>query len=315
MKSSQNVKVVVIVPAFNEELTIQKVVQDFLDVEIVSGVVVVDNKSTDQTSSLVKKMPEYGSRLKLITETKQGKGFAIRRAFRLVDADYYVMVDADDTYLAIDLLALYETCHTNEFDMVVGNRLANQVYADQNTRPLHNFGNLLIKRIINYLYKSDVQDILSGFRVFNRDFVKNYPIQANGFELETEMTLFALDKNYSMIDIPISYKERPAGSVSKLNTFADGRRILFAIVRIYRLYQPLRFFGGLSLLFYTAGLLFGIPAISDYLYYRYVYHLPLTLLASTLVLVGTISLVTAFILDAIADSSDKNFEMNRLGRR
>lgn len=305
-------RIAVIIPAYNEELTIVQTITDFRESSLIDEIFVIDNNCTDGTVAAVKNMPDFGINLHLMYERKQGKGAAIRRAFREVNADYYVMVDGDSTYSAKDLPNLLYYALNEKYDMVVGNRHANAVYHEQNKRRYHNFGNRLVQKILNSLYSQKIEDILSGYRVFTKEFVKNYPIRAQGFELETEMSLHALDRNYSIIDVPIEYRDRPEGSASKLRTFSDGKKILMAILRIYRFYQPLKFFGFLAGMSYLIGIFLGMPALLDYVEFRYVYHLPLAVLGSTFAVLGTLMLITAIILDALADSDYKAFEANRL---
>ena len=228
-----------------------------------------------------------------------------------MDVDFYVMVDADSTYSSNDLHKLLNIAKSDNIDLVTGNRLANRVYVEQNSRRFHNFGNHLIKKIINQLYGSNLEDILSGYRVMSRSFVKGFPIQARGFELETEITLHALDRGYSMAEVPISYLPRPDGSESKLRTFYDGRKIIFRIVKIYRIFQPMKFFGFISFSLFTAAVCFGYKPVNDFIRFEYVYHVPLAILSSSLMVLSSLALMTAFILDAVADLSTKNFEMHQ----
>jgi glycosyltransferase involved in cell wall biosynthesis len=308
---NNNPIIVVIIPAFNEASTINATVNSFLELDNISKIVVVDNNSSDGTSELVRSMSLANPRVLSLKEIKQGKGFAIRKAFREIDADYYVMVDADLTYSSNDLEKLIRVARKEQIDLVVGNRIANQVYANQNSRRFHNVGNILIRNIINNLYKSDLQDILSGYRVMSRSFVRGLPIQSRGFELETEMTLHALERGCSIAEVPILYSPRPKGSESKLRTFYDGRKIIIRIFKIFRMYQPLRFFGFASLTLFTAAVLTGIKPINDYIDYRYVYHVPLAILSSSLTVLAVLTLMTAFILDAVADLGAKNFEIHQ----
>lgn len=306
-----NPNIVVVIPVFNEVSTIEPTVNSFLELDNISKIVVVDNNSSDGTSDLVRNMSLTNPRVLGLKEIKQGKGFAIRKAFQNIDADYYVMVDGDSTYSSSDLQKLIEFSRRENIDLVVGNRIANNVYVNQNSRRFHNFGNYLIPKIINKLYKSDLQDIFSGYRVMTRQFVQGFPVQSRGFELETEITLHALDRGCSIVEVPISYFPRPAGSESKLRTFYDGRKIVIRIFKIYRIFQPLRFFGFTSLAFFAAAILAGIRPINDYVDHHYVYHVPLAILSSSLMILACLTLMTAFILDAVADLSTKNFEMSQ----
>jgi glycosyltransferase involved in cell wall biosynthesis len=303
--------IAVVVPAYNEVNTLEATIRPFMDLNIVSKVVVVDNNSNDGTLELVEDLVSKHSKLTVLRELKQGKGYAVRRAFRAITADFYVLVDADSTYSANDFLKLLTVSLKEEVDLVVGNRHADSVYANQNLRRFHNLGNKMIKRIINKLYSSSLEDILSGYRIMTWSFVKNFPIQSRGFELETEITLHALDRGYSIAEVPISYYPRPDGSSPKLRTFHDGSRILFRIFKIYRIFQPLRFFGSISCIFFTAALAFGYQPLSDYIKFQYVFHVPLAVLSSSFIVLSALALMTAFILDAVADLSAKNFETSK----
>jgi glycosyltransferase involved in cell wall biosynthesis len=301
----------VIIPAFNEVATVGATINSFTAELEVTHVVVVDNNSHDGTLELVQGLAKVNPKLMVLREIKQGKGYAVRKAFRNIDADFYVMVDADSTYSSDDLHKLLNIAKADNIDLVTGNRLANRVYVEQNSRRFHNFGNHLIRKIINQLYGSNLEDILSGYRVMSRSFVKGFPIQARGFELETEITLHALDRGYSMAEVPISYLSRPDGSESKLRTFYDGRKIIFRIVKIYRIFQPLKFFGFISFGLFAAAIYFGYKPIHDFVKYSYVYHVPSAILSSALMILASLALMTAFILDAVADLSTKNFEMHQ----
>ena len=309
LNDASNPRVVVVIPAFNEVTTVVDTLKPFLEHKDVSKVVFVDNNSDYGTLELVRGMQQQHLNLIILRELKQGKGFAIRKAFQSIDADFYVMVDADATYSANDLHELLVVAQNESAGLVVGNRLANSVYANQNSRRFHNFGNHLIKNLINKLYKASLEDILSGYRVMTKSFVEGFPILSRGFELETEITLHALDRGYSIVEVPISYFPRPEGSESKLRTFYHGRKILLRIIKIYRIFQPLRFFGFLSLIFFLAAIISGYKPLSDFVNFQFVYHVPLAVLSSSLMVLASLALMTAFILDAVADLSTKNFEI------
>ena len=279
----RKVNVVVVIPAFNEVTTAEATIKSFLELQQVSQVVFVDNNSNDGTLQVVLEIQRMNPKLIVIRELRQGKGFAIRKAFQTVNADYYVMVDADSTYSPNDLNRMMDAAMNENVDLVVGNRLANSVYANQNSRPFHNFGNHLIKRIINKLYGAALEDILSGYRVMSKRFVEGFPI-------------------------PVSYLPRPNGSESKLRTFYHGRKILLRILKIYRIFQPMRFFGFASLLLFAFALFFGYKPLYDFIQFQYVYHVPLAVLSSSLIVLSALTLMTAFILDSVADLGRKNFE-------
>ncbi len=307
----ENPTLAVLIPAFNEVTTVATTINAFISHPGVTKVVVVDNNSSDGTLGLVEGLSKQNPKLVVLREIKQGKGFAIRKAFRNIDADFYVMVDADATYSSDDLDKLLEIAFDDNVDLVVGNRMANSVYANQNTRRFHNFGNTLVKTLINRLYSSNLEDILSGYRVMSRSFVEGFPILSRGFELETEISLHALDRGFSVVEVPISYSSRANGSQSKLRTFRDGRRILMKIIRIYRIFQPLKFFGFIALTLFIAAIGCGFAPIRDFVEYKYVYHVPLAILSSSLVVLGFLALMTALILDAVADLGTRTFEMHQ----
>ena len=222
------------------------------------------------------------------------------------------MSDADLTYPADQARELLAPVLNGEADMVVGNRHADGRYKTENKRTFHNFGNHLVLFLINTLFNSRLSDIMSGYRAFSRQFVKNYPILVEGFEIETDMTLHALDKRFRIVELPIAYKDRPEGSTSKLNTLHDGLRVIKTIINIFRYYKPLYFFGILSLLFFLCGLLAAIPVLSDYIAHDYIYHMPLALLATGLEIVALLMLVVGLILDQSSYYNKCNFERKLL---
>jgi len=296
--------VAIIIPCYNEELTIGNVVIDFKKELSNAAIYVYDNNSKDNTAKIAQ---ESGATV--IKEPRQGKGNVVRSAFRDIDADVYIMVDGDDTYPAEHIKELLEPIVNNEADMVVGNRHAEGRYAKENKRPLHNFGNNLVKNLINKIFKSSLQDIMSGYRVFNRRFVKNFPINSGGFEIETEMTLHALDKKFLIKEIPIAYRDRPEGSFSKLDTFSDGFRVLKTILWVFKDHKPLTFFSLVSLLFFIAGLLIGIPVVSEFMKTGLVSKIPSAILSSGLMMISVVSLFSGFILDTIVKHHRENYEL------
>lgn len=306
-------KIACIFPAYNEELTIEETLRAFHSELPEAELWVVDNNSSDGTGKISKeticKLCAHGG---VLNESRQGKGNAVRKAFREIDADYYLMSDADLTYPAAQARELLAPVLNGEADMTVGDRHANGRYKTENKRTFHNFGNHLVLFLINTLFKSRLSDIMSGYRAFNRQFVKNYPILVEGFELETDMTLHALDKRFRIVEIPINYKDRPEGSISKLNTFHDGLRVLKTIINIFRYYKPLCFFGLISLLFFLCGLVAAIPVLGDYITRGYVYHVPLALLATGLEIVALLLLVVGLILDQSSYYNRCNFERKLL---
>ena len=238
-------KTVIILPAYNEEQTIAATIEDFHRALPKAAVYVVNNRSTDATESIAREaLSRLGCKGDVINERRPGKGNAVRRAFLEIDADIYVLADADLTYPAEQVHELIAPVINGEADMVVGDRHSAGHYAAENKRALHGFGNRLVRDLINRLFYANLADIMSGYRVFSRRFVKSYPILVEGFEIETDMTLHALDKRFRIVEIPINYRDRPAGSFSKLNTLRDGAKVINTITQILRYYRPLAFFGG-----------------------------------------------------------------------
>ncbi len=255
-----------------------------------SNIVVVDNNSKDNTSKIVlDTFKEYSINGTLLFESRQGKGNAIRHAFKSIDADIYVMADADMTYPASAVHNLIAPIINENIDMCVGDRLSLGAYKKENKRALHNFGNHLVQTLVNKLFNAEVTDIMSGYRAFSKRFVKNYPILVEGFELETDMTLHALDKRFKIKEVAIAYKDRPEGSESKLSTLSDGFKVVFTIFQIFRYYRPFIFFYYSFFLFFAfLSLLSAIPVFSDWILHKYIYHVPLAILATGLGLISII---------------------------
>jgi glycosyltransferase involved in cell wall biosynthesis len=293
-------RIAVVLPAYNEELTIAKTIEAFHAALPEANIVVVNNNSSDRTLEIAcETLRTLACEGEVITERRQGKGNAMRRAFMEVDADIYVLADADLTYPAEQARELIEPVLRNEADMVVGDRHSNGRYAAENKRPLHGFGNRLVQGLINRLFGSRLADVMSGYRVMNRRFVKNYPILVDGFQVETDLTLHALDKRFRIVEIPIEYKDRPAGSFSKLNTLRDGSRVLWTIFQILRHYRPLPFFGALALLFAFGGLLAGVPVLNDWIRFKYIYHVPLAILATGCEVIAVLMFGVGLVLDSL----------------
>jgi glycosyltransferase involved in cell wall biosynthesis len=271
--------------------------------------VIVNNASSDNTAEEASKaLIGLGARGMVVEEPRAGKGNAMRRGFNAVDADIYVMSDADMTYPASQVHTLIEPVANDEADMVVGDRISGGHYKSENKRSFHGFGNKLVCWLVNTIFKAKLTDIMSGYRVLNRAFVKNYPILVEGFQIETDMTLHALDKRFRVREISVDYRDRPDGSESKLNTFRDGARVLLTIISIFRHYRPLMFFGALSLLLILCSLVAGMPVIEDWLEHQYIYHVPLAILASGLTLLSGLSLALGIILDSIVYQHKMDFE-------
>lgn len=309
-------EIAVILPAYNEELTIRAAILAFHKMLPEAAIWVVNNRSTDTTELIAEAtLAELGCAGGLLNEYRQGKGNAVRRAFLEVDADVYILSDADLTYPAERVKELMEPVIEGRADMVVGDRHSDGHYALENKRALHEFGNHLVRNLVNRLFSADLQDIMSGYRVFNRRFIKNYPILVEGFEIETDMTLHALDKRFRIIEIPIAYLDRPEGSVSKLNTFSDGTKVIFIIAQILRYYRPLLFFGGISAILFSFGLFAGYPVIVDWLVYSYVYHVPLAVLAAGLEISAIMAIGIGLILDSITHQNKMLFERTLLAEK
>lgn len=301
--------IAIILPAYNEALTLKETILSFYNELPKSKIVVIDNNSKDATSVIAEKtFKEYGIDGVLLKENRQGKGNAIRLAFKKIKADIYVMSDADMTYPANEVHKLIKPIMDENIDMVVGDRLSHGAYKKENKRPLHNFGNHLVKNLVNKLFNSNIVDIMSGYRAFSKKFVEHYPILVEGFELETDMTLHALDKRFNIKEVSIDYKDRPEGSQSKLNTINDGAKIIFTIFQIFRYYRPFIFFSIISLIFAILSLVSAIPVFNDWIQYQYIYHLPLAILATGLGLISIILFCVGIILDSISHQNRLEFE-------
>jgi glycosyltransferase involved in cell wall biosynthesis len=312
---SANIKVAIVLPAYNEEQTIAATIEDFHQALPDAAIWVINNRSSDATEhKALDTLSRHGCKGGVINEKRPGKGNAVRRAFLDIDADIYILADADLTYPASQAHELMAPVIAGEADMVVGDRHSAGHYAAENKRALHGFGNRLVRDLVNKLFHSELADIMSGYRVFNRRFVKSYPILVEGFEIETDVTLHALDKRFRIVEIPVEYRDRPAGSFSKLNTLRDGARVLSTIGNILRYYRPLVFFGGAAILFALLGLIAGIPVIEEWIRERYIRHVPLAILATGLGIVAIVLAAIGLILDSITHQDKRNFERELLAR-
>jgi hypothetical protein len=251
----------------------------------------------------------------VLSEPRKGKANALRRAFLEIEAEAYLMSDADYTYPADRARDLLAPVLEGRADMVVGDRHSLGHYASENRRPMHGAGNRLVRFLVNSLFHARLADILSGYRAFSRRFVKSYPIVVEGFEIEADMTLHALDKRFRVLEIEVEYQDRPAGSVSKLDTFRDGARVLWVILQLFRYYRPMPFFGSLAAAMLLFGLAAGVPVFDDWLRYRYIYHVPLAILAASSVVVATVLLAVGLILDGIAHQQRMRYEQEMLRAR
>jgi len=293
----------ILLPCYNEALTIEKVVEDFRREMPDATVYVYDNNSSDDSVKLAKRA---GATVRFVAQ--QGKGHVVRRMFQEIDADVYVLADADDTYPAEDVHALIKPIADGIADMVCGDRLSS-TYMTENKRPGHNFGNVLVCGLVKRLWGQKVHDVMTGYRVFSRRFVKTCPVLSNGFEIETEMTLHTLDKRMSLKEIPIQYRDRPKGSFSKLNTVGDGIRVLKTIFNMFRFYRPLAFFSviGIALAMLASAMM--IPVLSDYFATGLVPRYPTLICACFLLSASLLSFGIALVLDAVKKQSDQAFEL------
>ncbi len=297
--------VAVLIPCYNEALTIGKVVDDFACELPEAAIYVYDNNSTDGTAQIAR---EHGACVR--TETRQGKGNVVRQMFREIDADYYVMVDGDDTYPAQAAADLIRPLAEDLADMTVGDRLSNGTYGEENDRAFHGFGNNLVRWLIKVIYGYAFEDVMTGYRAFTRMFVKTMPVLSSGFQIETELSIHAVDKRWRITDVPIEYRDRPEGSESKLSTFQDGALVLMAIASLFKDYRPMAFFGWLAVLFVVVGLIFGIPVIVEFSVTHLVERFPTALLAVALVLCGALSLTVGLVLDTVAKNNRKQWEIS-----
>ena len=299
-------KIAVLLPCYNEEQTIGKVVTDFINVfqgrEGVT-VYVYDNNSTDRTAEIAEKAGAVVRR-----EYKQGKGNVVRRMFREIDAECYIMADGDDTYPAESAPEMVDQVLLRQADMVVGDRLSS-TYFKENKRPFHGIGNTLVRTSINLLFHSDIKDMMTGYRAFSYQFVKSFPVLSKGFEIETEMSIHAIDKNMNTVNVIIPFRDRPQGSESKLSTFRDGFRVLKTIGKMYRTYVPMMFFGAIAAILFVLAVIFIIPVLIEYFSTGFVYHYPTLFVCGITVLASFTSLFSGMILDNLRRRDREAFEM------
>jgi glycosyltransferase involved in cell wall biosynthesis len=301
--------VAIVLPAYDEERTIADSIRAFHAALPDATVVVVDNRSSDRTAAIAADvLSSLGSPTRLLSEARPGKGMALRRAFREVDADAYVVVDADMTYPASSVHELLAPVLAGDVDMCVGDRRSEGDYQRENRRPFHSVGNRIVQTLVNRLFGANLHDIMSGYRVLSREFVVHYPILVSGFEVETDMTLHALDKRFRVAEIPIRYQDRPEGSHSKLSTYADGIRVVWTIFRVLRYYRPLQFFAALGLLLALTGLAVGTPPIVEYLTVQYIQRVPLAILATGLGVLAALAFSVGLVLDSVVHQERMTFE-------
>lgn len=296
-------KIAVLIPCYNESKTIKKVVTDFRAALPEAVIYVYDNNSTDSTGQIAE---EAGAIVR--QEYQQGKGNVIRRMFREIDAECYIMVDGDDTYPAEFAPEMAKKVLDRKVDMVVGDRLSSTYYTE-NKRPFHNFGNTLVRKSINKLFKNDIKDIMTGYRAFSFQFVKTFPVLSKGFEIETEMSIHAVEKNMLVENVVIEYRDRPEGSESKLNTYSDGMKVLATILRLYRNYKPFGFFGICALIMCLISTGFLIPVLVTFAQTGLVPNFPTLIVCCFVYLAAMLSFFVGMILDTQTQKNRHDFEM------
>lgn len=294
--------IAVLIPCYNESRTIEKVVRDFRRVLPEAVVYVYDNNSSDGTGDIAARAGAV-----VCKERMQGKGNVIRRMFREIDADCYLMVDGDDTYPAEDAPAMVAAVLNEQADMVVGDRLSS-TYFTENKRPFHNMGNGLVRASINRLFGSDVKDIMTGYRAFSYAFVKTYPVLSKGFEIETDMTIHAINRRMQVANVVVSYRDRPDGSESKLNTYQDGMKVLMTIARLYKNYRPFAFFGLLALALALLSSGFMIPVLMEFAQTGLVPRFPTLIACSVTMLAALLLFISGLILSTLQEKDKRDFE-------
>lgn len=296
-------KIAVLIPCYNESKTVAKVIKDYKKVLPEADIYVYDNNSTDGTDKIAKKA---GAIVKY--EYKQGKGNVIRSMFRQIDADCYLMIDGDDTYPSEYAREMCDLILEGKADMVIGDRLSS-TYFTENKRPFHNLGNRLVRFLINKLFKNNVKDIMTGYRAFSYEFVKGFPVLSKGFEIETEMTIHAVDKNFKLVEVPVAYRDRPEGSVSKLNTYKDGFRVLKTIATLFKEYKPGFFFGIVGVLSLIVSLLLGVPVVIEYMKTGVVPRFPSLIVSGVFLIITLLLWITGILLQVIVKKHKQLYEL------
>ena len=302
-KDTKAKKIAVLIPCYNESKTIEKVVKDYKEVLPTADIYVYDNNSTDDTDKIAKKA---GAIVKY--EYRQGKGNVIRSMFKDIDADCYLMIDGDDTYPKENAKKMCDLILEEKADMVIGDRLSS-TYFVENKRPFHNFGNKLVRKLINTLFHSNIRDIMTGYRAFSYEFVKTFPVLSKGFEIETEMTIHALDKNFLLKEIPVDYRDRPSGSISKLNTYSDGFKVLKTIARLFKEYKPSIFFSIIGIFFLLIAFIFGTPVFIDYFKTGLVPRYPTLIFSGFMLMISILMFVCGIILEVVVKKHRQLFEL------
>ena len=295
-------KIAVLIPCYNESKTIAKVVADFKKVLPEAVIYVYDNNSSDNTAEIAKKAGAV-----VRHEYQQGKGNVIRRMFREIDAKCYLMADGDDTYPAEFAPEMIDKVLNQQVDMVIGDRLSS-TYFEENKRPFHNLGNSIVRLSINLLFKSDIKDIMTGYRAFSYQFIKTFPVLSRGFEIETEMSIHAIDKNMSVENVIIQYRDRPEGSDSKLNTYSDGIKVLYTIFKLYRTYKPLMFFSGIAAFLGLIALVFFLPVLFNYLQTGTVDKIPTLIVCGFTIMAAIQAFFTGLTLQTMISKNKQDFE-------
>ena len=296
-------KIAVLIPCYNESKTIEKVVKDYKEVLPEADIYVYDNNSSDGTDKIAKKA---GAIVKY--EYCQGKGNVIRSMFRDINADCYLMIDGDDTYPKENAREMCDLVLEGKADMVIGDRLSS-TYFTENKRPFHNFGNKIVRLLINKIFKNNVKDIMTGYRTFSYEFVKGFPVLSKGFEIETEMTIHAVDKNYKLVEVPVTYRDRPEGSVSKLNTYSDGIKVLKTIGTLFKEYRPSLFFNIIAFLFLIVAIILGIPPFYEYFKTGLVMKFPSLIVSGIFLVISILLCITGIILQVIVKKHRQLYEI------
>lgn len=296
-------KIAVLIPCYNESKTVGKVVKDYKKALPDADIYVYDNNSTDKTDEIAR---QAGAIVKY--EYKQGKGNVIRSMFRDIDADCYLMIDGDDTYPSENAKEMCDLILNARADMVIGDRLSS-TYFTENKRPFHNLGNKMVRLLINKLFNNNVKDIMTGYRAFSYEFVKSFPVLSKGFEIETEMTIHAVDKNFKLVEVPVTYRDRPEGSESKLNTYSDGFKVLKTIATLFKEYKPAAFFNIISVICLIIALILGVPVVMEYFKTGLVPRFPTLIVSGVALMVALLLSVTGIILQVIVKKHRQLYEL------
>lgn len=296
-------KIAILIPCYNESQTIEKVIRDYQKALPEAEIYVYDNNSTDGTAKIAERAGAI-----VRHEYRQGKGNVIRSMFREIEADCYIMIDGDDTYPAENAREIADLVIKKGVDMVIGDRLSS-TYFSENKRPFHNFGNRIVRLLINKLFGSNIRDIMTGYRGFSRQFVKSFPVLSKGFEIETEMTIHALDKNFLLEEISVQYRDRPEGSMSKLNTFSDGLKVLHTIATLFKEYKPFIFFSTISVFLWMISIILFVPIFSEYLKTGLVLRFPTLIVSGVIATIALLMWTSGMILEVIAKKHKQNFEI------